>query len=139
MKKVVDYFKHKGHEKGLFYVHPFAAFMLMDMLIFINTHGQKAEVTSFIRDPHENRRVGARSTSHVDGRSFDLHCKSWPSDFLKEFKTHFEKKYKGHGAISGSTGKEALIVAHGKGENFHCHIQLSREYSSPDCWKYLED
>jgi hypothetical protein len=138
MKKLVDYFKDKKHAMGTLYVHPFAAFMLMDMLMFISAAGQKAEVTSFIRDPSENRSVGAKGTSHVDGRSWDLHCKSWTKTFRKEFETHFERKYKGQGAISGRTGLEDLVVMHGKDENFHCHVQLSREYSSPDCWRFLE-
>lgn len=138
MKRVINFFKQSKDSKGILQVHPMTALVLIDMLLFINTNGQKAEVTSFIRDPHHNRLVGAKSETHVDGRAFDLHCKTWPAEFLKEFVTYFSHKYKGHGAISSSTGEEKLIVVHGEGENLHCHVQLSLIYNVPDCWKDLE-
>jgi hypothetical protein len=131
---MINYFKNPKHAQHMLRMHPMTLFIMMDMLLFISSNGHEAIVTSMIRTPHEDRKLGAKHDTHQTARSVDIRCNDWSSDFKKEFETYFENKYKGYGAISSKTGKENLVEIHGKGENEHVHVQLSREYEVKNAW-----
>jgi hypothetical protein len=131
---MIKYFKNPKHASHLMYVHPMTALILMDMILYISASGYNPMVTSFIRTPHDDRKVGATSDTHQGGRAFDLRCKDWSEEFKKEFQIFFENKYKGHGAVSAKTGTENLVYIHGIGDNEHVHVQLSKIYGDPLAW-----
>jgi hypothetical protein len=131
---MINYFKNPKHAQHMLRMHPMTLFIMMDMLLYISASGHEAIVTSMIRTPHEDRKLGAKSTVHQGGRAFDLRSKDWTTEFEKEFETHFENKYKGYGAISIKTLTENLVEVHGEGENRHAHIQLAPTYGDPLAW-----
>ena len=136
LNKTIDCFKNPKDAQGLLYCHPMLLLIVADMMLYISASGYSPVVTSLIRTPDQNRRVGSVSDTHTTGRSMDFRAKDWDEKFIKDFTNHFSEKYKGKGA-TGSDGKEKLLVFHGEGENFHLHVQISREYTIPDAWLRL--
>lgn len=120
----------------MLYCHPMLLLILADMTMYIAASGYNPVITSLIRNPDQNRKVGSVSDTHTTGRSIDFRAKDWDEIFIKDFTNHFATKYKGHGAV-GADGKEKLLVFHGEGDNFHLHVQISREYTVPDAWLRL--
>jgi hypothetical protein len=131
---MIKHFKNPKHATHLLYIHPMVVFIMADMIMYIASNGYTPMVTSVIRSPHEDRKLGAQSTTHQGGRSFDLRCNDWSDSFKKEFQTYFVNKYKGHGAISAKSGQENLIYIHGNGDNEHVHVQLNQTYGDPLAW-----
>jgi hypothetical protein len=130
---MIKHFKNPKDATHLMHLHPMVVLIMVDMILFVSSNGYTPMITSVIRTPDQNKRVGSTSDVHTTGRGVDLRCKDWSEDFKKEFKTYFENKYKGHGA-TGHDGKEKLVVIHGEGENIHCHIQVARVYGDPMVW-----
>lgn len=130
---MIKHFKNPKDATHLMHLHPMVVLIMVDMILYVSANGYNPVITSVIRTPDQNRRVGSVSDTHVTGRSFDVRCKDWDNNFKKEFKTYFENKYKGHGAI-GQDGTEKLVVIHGEGDNNHCHIQVARVYGDPMVW-----
>jgi hypothetical protein len=132
--KVLECFKFQNQSHHLLHIHPMVALVAFDMIVFIMANGYNPLITSMIRTPHENKKVGGKSSTHETGRAFDLRCKDWSRDFISEFTAYFTRKYKGHGAVSATDGQEKLIVIHGEGENIHIHVQLNNNYGDPVAW-----
>jgi uncharacterized protein YcbK (DUF882 family) len=134
---IAKFFREKKQASALAYAHPMVVIIMLDMLLFIENHNKRAEITSFIRSPELEKKLGAVSSTHREARAFDLHCNSWDANFMKEFKTYFANKYQGFGAISSKTHKEKLIYVHNNGNGKHCHVQLTRNFATPNSWIYL--
>ena len=136
LNKTIECFKNPRDAQGMLYCHPMLLLILADMTIYIAASGYNPVITSLIRNPDQNRKVGSVSDTHTTGRSIDFRAKDWDQKFIKDFTEHFSTKYKGYGA-TGSDGQEKLLVFHGQGDNFHLHVQINREYTIPDAWLRL--
>lgn len=123
-------FKNEEDQIHILYMSPKLGEVLLDMYQFFKQGGYEFVITSIIRSYEENKRLGAKSTSHCEGRAVDIRANHVDYNFTKDFVTYFNHKYSNVAAISASTGQPRLVVAHGQGMNFHFHVQLSPKYST---------
>ena len=118
-------FKHESDQDCFLFISPKLGEIMIDMFQWFNKCDYDFIITSVIRKEGEGV-----STTHQEGRAFDCRAKHLDSNFIKDTITYFNHKYQNVSAYSASTGKPNLIVAHGKGDNFHFHIQLNRKYAN---------
>lgn len=129
----IPFFKNKNHFRHLLYVHPLLVVVMFDVKVYCLENNIPFKVTSIIRTPQENRALGATSTTHSDGRAFDLSTiemiKAGVDEYkISELMQFFNRKYKDYAAISKSNNKRTLVVRH-IGTADHLHFQLSPEYN----------
>lgn len=127
--KSVVYKNQKSFERR-FGLHPLLQSLLDNVLIFIKLRfGKKLEgiVTSTVSLPIEDVLLHRKSTTHQDGRAFDLSVKNLTVEELGELKIAFTKVAGHLGAIDQDTGLPKLIVDHDSGHGRHLHFQISRD------------
>ena len=82
-------------------------------------------VTSAIRTEAENKTVGAKSRTHVEGRAIDISVKGWESEDIERAMEFLKDEYYHWGAVSADSGKRNLVIFH-NGTAPHLHIQIAR-------------
>jgi hypothetical protein len=103
-------------------------YLAHEMDFFFTVNGHEMVVTSTWSTPEENAKLNRKEIQHVERRAIDIRSIGLPEKFKKEFMTRFSTLYKGWGAISRSSGQEALIVHH-TGTAEHFHVQLKRDHA----------
>lgn len=103
-------------------------YLAHEMDFFFIVNGHEMVVTSTWSTPEENKKLNRKEVQHVEKRAIDIRSIGLPEKFKKEFMTRFSTLYKGWGAISRTSGLEALIVFH-TGTAEHFHIQLRKDWS----------
>lgn len=122
-------FKDQKTAIRFMYVHPMLSLIVADINLYCwNKFKRKITITSAVRTEQEDRKLGARSTTHQEGRAVDISVKGLDADQILEIEDYFESKYSGYGAYSASTMDENLIVYH-VGTAPHLHIQLNRNFA----------
>ncbi len=124
-------FKNKKDQKHFLYCAPKLIEVILDMYHYFDDNGHEFMITSFIRSPEENEAVGAKSSTHMQGRAFDLRIHDIPSWFLIECRDYYNKKFENIAAWSLSENKPVLV----KLKKDHLHIQIHSKYSS----RYAQD
>ena len=81
-------------------------------------------ITAALSTEEEDKKLNRVSSTHREGRAFDLSCFGWDKDRILVFKTMFSEKYKDVAAISPSTNKPTLIIHHDNGNGMHFHVQI---------------
>ncbi len=112
--------KHLAHEMNWYFVK----------------EGYDFIITESVTTEEEDKKVGRKSDSHRTFRAFDVRLKHIPKEKLKEFvknlKEYFNKNFGSWGArVPRSDGSVdvVLIYDHGRGDNYHIHCQVRRDYS----------
>ena len=67
------------------------------------------------------------SSTHRDGRAFDVRVRDLPEALIAQLCAHFRKKYPTLGAISKSSNYKELIVYRPHGTGAHLHVQIKRK------------
>lgn len=93
------------------------------------------EVTSTVSDLKEDQRLGRTSSSHREGRAFDISIRGWTTDDIDNFKLDLEKKFGEYGAVSARDGVKRLVVVH-TGTAPHIHIQISALFNNEDIFPF---
>ena len=110
------------------FLHPITLMILCDMVLWASSRGIPVSITETFTSKEEDQALNRVSSSHAEGRAFDLSTRGWTEDQIKVFINDFDKKYGTYGAI-GQSGLPALIVRHDTGRGDHFHVQVSRKYS----------
>lgn len=93
---------------------------------FFETFGHEFEVTETLTTLEEDQALNRASSSHREGRAFDIGTRSWTSDMLSKFNTHFSK-YEKFGAIGKESGKRIFMYEKPHGSGPHIHVQIGRD------------
>lgn len=109
-------------------MHPLTMMILSDMVFWASSRGIPTSITETFTSKAEDAALGRVSTSHAEGRAFDISTRGWNEMQIKVFTEEFNTKYGAFGAIGGS-GKPTLIVRHDTGRGDHFHVQVSRKFS----------
>ena len=108
----------------LMFIHP----QLMVMVAFVNNYcyenSLELKITSLIRTPEENQRLGSVSRTHIEGRAADLSLKGFTLEQVKDLEHEINKRFADIGAISSSDGLPKPIVVHNNGHGYHAHLQI---------------
>lgn len=78
-------------------------------------------ITSLISD---REGVKSISTTHADGRAFDIRIRDWPEAEIEKIQSRLVQVYGHIGAISRETGRATII----KRKSTHLHIQVRPTY-----------
>lgn len=132
----IPLFKNSRDFRHLLYVHPMLVMVMFDMVNYCNERNMPFKVTSLIRTPQHNISIGSTSSTHPEGRAFDMSVRGWQAYDIGDFVDHFNRKYKDIAAISSSTRKPTLVVYH-VGTAEHLHIQINPKYSMGQPWRKL--
>ena len=106
--------------------------IMFDMLVYCENRGYDFIVTSTVSTIAEDKKLGRVSRTHRESRAWDVSTigAGWDGVFIKNFITHFSKKYADYAAIN-TKGEKRLIVNHNSGNGPHLHIQLHSRYATP--------
>jgi len=84
-------------------------------------------ITSTVSTKEEDIALGRVSTTHRDGRAWDIRTIGLPDGLIAELCAAFRKKYGKLGAVS--QGQPNLIVYRPHGTAAHLHCQLNRQFT----------
>lgn len=121
-------FKSDTIRSRTFLLHPLTVMIMADMIFWASSRGIPVSITETFTSKDEDAALGRVSTSHAEGRAFDISTRGWSEMQIKVFMDEFVAKYGSYGAIGGS-GKPTLIVRHDTGRGDHFHVQVSRKFS----------
>lgn len=113
-------------------LHPLMQNLLDNVLIFLKLQfGVKLDgiVTATVSTVLEDMKLHRTSTTHSEGRAFDISVKHLTPEQLGELKIAFTKVAGHLGAIDKETGLPKLIVDHDVGYGRHLHFQLSKHFA----------
>lgn len=110
-------------------MHPVASLLMLYMSLWASERGLPFTVTSTVSTKDEDAKLGRVSTSHLDGRAFDISIKGWTIDEQTDFFIDHVEKY-GHLGAYSHNGEQKLIVIH-DGTAPHIHVQIKPGISFP--------
>ena len=113
--------------EDLMYLDPRLIIVLGHLTAFCFQNNIQCKLTSLSTDYVEGR----KSTTHLEGRAFDLSIIHWPKQKVTEMKDYLLARVGQYGAYSTSDGKKRLIVIHNvevqeRKLGVHAHIQVSK-------------
>ena len=120
-------FKIKKDLNRFLNLHPVAFMLLAQMRLYCHDNGLRFRVTSTVSTKKEDQDLNRVSSTHREGRAFDLSIRDWSEYELNNFIGEFELRYGHFGAVSRG-GERRLIVDH-TGSARHLHIQIDRGYT----------
>jgi len=117
-------------------LHPLVQNLLDSVLIFIKLRFNKtinARITSTVSTQLQDALLHRTSTTHQEGRAFDLGLNGLSEKEIQEIKTAFTEVAGHLGAINPQTRLPTLIVDHDTGLGRHLHFQISKQVARD--WK----
>lgn len=111
-------FKEPERLKEIQLINPLLGIVLFDMAYYCYIRKLPMTITSMIRTFEENKAMNAKSSTHVEGRAFDLSIKGWDLFKIDEFCQHFNSKY--------IEFAKPLVICH-EGTAAHIHVQVFRD------------
>lgn len=119
-------FKTEEIKKRFESVNPILKSIAQDMYEWCVICDAPFMITASLSTEDEDKKLNRVSSTHREGRAFDLSCFGWDKDRILVFKTMFSEKYKDVAAISPSTNKPTLIIHHDNGNGMHFHVQIRK-------------
>lgn len=122
-------FKHRKSISRSLNLHPITAALLFYSFIWAKQRELPFIVTDTVSTEQEDRELERVSTSHKEGRAWDLSLKGWTHDDQTDFFIDFTDKFGHLGALTTS-GERRLIVIHNNGNGYHLHFQIGIDVAS---------
>jgi len=101
-----------------------AQLIAFEMAEYCAKRNKKFIITDILSEASEDKKLKRVSTSHKEGRAFDIRTTVWSKDFREEFISHFEDRFSKWAALSKETLKPNLIEYHDNDNGIHCHVQI---------------
>lgn len=120
-------FKYKKDFNRFLGLNPLALVLLADMNYWCKLNNMPFRITSTVSTEKEDENLNRVSTTHREGRAFDISVKGWTEKQTERFIYHFENKFALH-AAKNKEGENRLIVRH-VGTADHLHIQIHKSYN----------
>ncbi len=129
MSHKVQYIDMKDGVNNLdmMFLNPNVLMILAYVNLFCFENNIDFQITSMIRTPEDDLRLGAKSTTHSTGRAFDFSIRKehgWDDFKVQKLVGELETLYSHIGAISRVDGIAKPIVVHDSGTGMHAHIQV---------------
>lgn len=112
-----------------FKLHPLVQNILDNVLIYISLRFQKpiaGLITSTVSTLEEDVILHRKSTTHLEGRAFDLSVKDFTENEITDIEVAFTR-VAGHLGAINKDGSRALIVDHNSGFGRHLHFQIAKD------------
>lgn len=120
-------FKFKKDFNRFLSLNPVALVVLFDMNFFCKLNNMPFKITSTVSTLSEDEALERVSTTHLEGRAFDISVHGWTEKQIENFKYHFERKFAMYSA-KNKDGEDRLIVRH-VGTADHLHVQIHPRYN----------
>lgn len=127
MKRIKDYFKDPSRLHDL---SPLLLLILSDLIVWGIDKQLPVIVTDSVSDLNEDAALERVSSTHRQGRAFDISTRGWTRDSIDECIRVFSFKYR-HYAALGMDGTPRLVYFHNAGTGEHLHFQIHRKYAMP--------
>lgn len=111
--------------KDLEMIQPALWILLTRTLLYCAEFSIPCKITSLISD---REKVASQSTTHQEGRAFDLSVKGWSEFHIHRFLFIINSDYRDIAAISASDKNPRAAVYHSyNNQGDHIHLQVKRE------------
>jgi hypothetical protein len=100
---------------------PNCAILFLEAIRYFEDNGFPMVVTSIKSDRGGIQTI---STTHEDGRAFDVSSKGFSERKIKDVVSHFNSQFKNIGAISYSDLVPRAVLHHDSGYGAHFHFQV---------------
>jgi hypothetical protein len=87
-------------------------------------------ITATLSTLAEDQALNRVSSSHREGRAFDVAIRTWSPTVLRSFIEFFNAKYSDLGAVSKTDGIRRFIVHKNHGTGPHLHVQVGKDILS---------
>jgi hypothetical protein len=109
---------------------------MLEMLYYCESYGQPFVVTETVTNEKEDMELKRVSSSHREGRAWDVRTRDWSESFIAQFVEHFTNLYNDIGAVSLLDKKRKFIVDKSKTIRPHLHCQLDKLYARTIPWRH---
>lgn len=121
MKKVV--FKDDVDPRDIWKFTELCKILFMEVMTYCENHDILMTITSLQSDrKHLKLGVHRKSSTHEDGRAFDIRTRDMMADEAMDMVIYFNHQFKNIAAISSSTGEPRCAVL----KKDHIHFQVRR-------------
>ena len=127
----MNYYKTSEIEKRAEYLCNEVKNIMSACCGFILDAGIEPVITETVTTHEEDLSVHRVSSTHREGRAFDMRCNNWPDDLKARFVEYIETLFGDYGAIS-KTGIKRIVYCHGEGLHQHMHVQVHKKYYDAD-------
>lgn len=107
-----------------------AMMVLCDVILWAKAKQLRISITDAVSTLEEDERLKRVSSTHREGRAFDLSTRDWPKDSIDECVRIFGFKYR-HIAALGQDGSPRLVYFHNAGTGDHLHFQVAKRFAMP--------
>ena len=128
MKPVLDYCK-PGVAARVLFLNPIALMILCDVIQWCESYGVPCVVSDAVSTEDEDRELERVSSTHREGRAFDISARGWGELQVNAIIQEFSHKYAGYAAI-GKDGPR-LVYHHDAGTGAHLHFQIAKKFAMP--------
>lgn len=129
MSRLKEYAKD-GVKERLIDLHPNALMVLCDVLRWTIEKQIPFVVSDANTSLEEDQILNRVSTTHREGRAFDVSTRGWTKENIDDCIAQFSFKYRYLAAI-GSDGQPRLVYFHNAGTGNHLHFQIHKKFALP--------
>ena len=86
----------------------------------------------------QDKAVGRKHATHREGRAIDIRANHMEKELAEQVAVILTNWFNFCGAFSKGSGKRAVVVLHGEGDNRHFHIQVDRDFEAEHFPVFIE-
>ncbi len=129
MKEKLSFFKNELVEERSKLMHPEVIKIMYEMITWVfHVHEINPVITETVTTREEDKFLGRKSSTHNEGRAFDMRTRDWTKAQITQFREYFNKLYGHLGALT-TKNEPILIVHHDAGHGPHFHVQFNRDFT----------
>jgi hypothetical protein len=129
LKTILDYAKPEIKDR-IFLLCPEALMILCDFIVWCKQKQINPIISDAVSSLKEDETLSRVSSTHREGRAFDVSCRNFTKDQIDECVRVFSFKYRNIAAIS-AMGDAKLVYVHDAGTGSHMHFQVARKFKMP--------
>lgn len=107
-----------------------AVMVLCDVVLWARNKQLSCVISDAVSSREEDERLKRVSSTHREGRAFDVSTRGWTKESIDECVRIFGFKYR-HLAALGQDGNPRLVYFHNAGTGDHLHFQVAKRYAMP--------
>ena len=128
-QKVKDYAK-PGVVDRLDFLCVEAFMVLCDVILWARSKQLPVVISDAVTTLEEDQKLARVSSTHREGRAFDISTRGWSKDLIDECVRVFGFKYRNIAAL-GQDGSPRLVYFHNAGTGDHLHFQVAKRFAMP--------
>ena len=107
-----------------------AMMVLCDFILWARAKQLPLVISDAVSSQEEDQKLARVSSTHREGRAFDISTRGWAKDSIDEAVRVFGFRYR-HFAALGQDGSPRLVYFHNAGTGDHLHFQVAKKFAMP--------